>query len=88
MTTDDMLLALATFGRPSLHRMERGWWCRLELRQAGAEVKIDSETNHAVPHLAVLECGARLREYMESMKEPANRPVWPEPPARLSTEEV
>lgn len=80
MTTDDLLMNLCAWGQPSVHRMDRGWWCRCTLKIAGATVHVDSETDHQLPRAAVLECAQRLRVYIESTVQ--------KPPARLNTEEV
>ena len=85
--TDDLLMTLAAYGKPSLHRMDRGWWCRLELVHAGATVKIDSETNHSTPRLAVSECVDRLMIYIRSSKTSPQR-VDDIIAPRLNTEEV
>ncbi|MBS1729828.1 MAG: hypothetical protein JSS67_03520 [Bacteroidetes bacterium] len=70
MDLEDLLLRLNTFGKPSLHRMDKGWWCSIDMfvSAKGTDFKIKSEWDCATPTLAVQQCLQRVAETVGSVK--------------------
>ena len=87
MTTDDMLMNLCQYGKPSLTRMANGWWCRVTMNtdSAGASIQIDSETNHTMPRMAVIECATRIDDFLAKVGAAVQRPSTV---PTLKTEEI
>lgn len=61
-TLDECLIELSRYGEPSLTKMKRGWWARIEVFVTGKGVQFDvnSESDNATPHNAVCQCYDRL----------------------------
>lgn len=59
---EQLLLRLNQFGKPRLSRMSNGWYCNVEMfvQAKGAEVRIDSDTDHSTPTEAAQVCLDRV----------------------------
>lgn len=59
---EGLLQQLCHFGRPSITRLDNGWWCRcaMHVATAGTTFQIDSETKHKTPTDAARECAERV----------------------------
>jgi hypothetical protein len=60
---DQALTVLCHWGRPKLFRLPSGWYCFVDigLDAKGTQITVDSNTSHASPTLAALECLARAQ---------------------------
>lgn len=59
---EQTLLRLNHYGKPRVSRMDRGWYCVVEMfvQAEGASVDIKSESNHPSPSTAAQECLDRV----------------------------
>lgn len=59
---EELLLAIARYGEPSLLRTKSGWWCyvNMHVTSKGASFEIKSEPNHGSPTAAAQQCLERI----------------------------
>lgn len=62
MELEETLDDLARFGKPTLIRADRGWWCyiAMHVNATGAKFDVQSESDHMNPLNAALECRSRM----------------------------
>lgn len=71
MSLEEILAALAAFGRPSLFQFKDGrWHCcvNLNVSAVGMVVEIKSDNSHITPTKAAAQCLENLRSAMAEMQ--------------------
>lgn len=65
-----LLMMLLRHGRPSLIKLEDGWWCRVELEgfSRGTSFAVNSDMDHTNPIEAVLQCIDRVEGTLATIK--------------------
>lgn len=65
-----LLRALCKFGKPTLHRFDKGWYCKVTMHVAakGTSFEIASDFTCELPTLAARECAYRIITTLEAME--------------------
>lgn len=64
-----LLLALCAYGKPVLHRVDNGWYCKVSMHVAakGTSFDVASDFSCASPIVAARECTDRIVATLEAM---------------------
>lgn len=62
ISLEEMLLALAKYGKPRISHDGSGWYCAIEMyvSSSGVDFKVASEFGCSSPMAAALQCASRL----------------------------
>ena len=71
VSVEDCLIELARFGSPSVSRMKKGWYTRIDVfvTGAGVQFKVESEISNNTLSSSVIQCYDRLAKAMKQIKE-------------------
>jgi len=64
---DDLLIKLCHLGDPSISKMRKGWWCRVDMHVAskGTRFTVESECDRPSPLEAAHQCAERAIEILK-----------------------
>lgn len=66
---DKFLQSLCKYGQPTIRRMNRGWFAKIQMNTncEGAKFDIDSEFDHATPSEAVAVLAERIHKALKKI---------------------
>ena len=65
-----LLIDFLKYGEPSLWKMDKGWYCKVEMRvmSLGTTFQVKSDHDNKTPLNAVIQCRKRMLDALDNLK--------------------